>query len=60
MSADVFVHGDELIWKCHWLILASECPADRWFPKKTSDSSRVFALNVFNVLILIFVHINVK
>lgn len=32
MSADVFVHYDELIWNCHWLVLASKCPADRWFP----------------------------
>lgn len=26
MSADVFVHCDELIWNCHWLTVAPECP----------------------------------
>ncbi len=30
MLADVFMHCDELIWNCSWLILASEDPANRW------------------------------
>lgn len=62
MSADVFVHGDELIWNCHWLILASEYPADRWFPKESSEFQRVCCkmMHDFYLSIFTYVHVDVK